>query len=157
MEAHRGGDHKVKDETGIETDSYEKKGEVGTRPCATIDTNVLMYIFLKKVDVFSQLKEMGFRTFVIPRQVVDELERLSTALTGKERKAAIFALNIIKSMDNCHIVEVEAEGTDPALLKVAEEYGCTLITNDKGLKKRAKGRVAVGFLRELNRIELDEV
>ena len=153
MEAHRGGDHKVMDQR-----SEEKRKEEGvSKPCATIDTNILMYIFLKKVDVFSQLREMGFKSFVIPRQVVDELERLTTALTGKERKAALFALNIIRSMDNCHIVEVEAEGTDPALLKVAEEYGCTLITNDKGLKKRAKGRVAVGFLRELTRIELDEV
>ena len=153
MEAHRGRNYKVMDES-----SEEKRKEEGvSKPCATIDTNILMYIFLKKVDVFSQLREMGFKSFVIPRQVVDELERLTTALTGKERKAALFALNIIRSMDNCHIVEVEAEGTDPALLKVAEEYGCTLITNDKGLKKRAKGRVAVGFLRELTRIELDEV
>jgi|GEM_PF-368271 hypothetical protein len=151
METHRSGDNKVSGRTA------KKERSTLCTPCATIDTNVLMYIFLKKVDVFSQLKEMGFRAFVIPRQVVEELERLTTALAGKERKAAIFALNIIKSMDNCQVVEVEAEGTDPALLKVAEEYGCTLITNDKGLKKRAKGKVAVGFLRELNRIEVEEV
>ena len=44
--------------------------------CAVLDTNVLMYIFLYKVDVFSQLKEYGINEFIVPLQVFNELKSL---------------------------------------------------------------------------------
>jgi len=31
--------------------------------CAVLDTNVLMYVFTEKVDVFAQLRELGFNKF----------------------------------------------------------------------------------------------
>ncbi len=123
--------------------------------CAVIDTNVLMYSYLEKVDVFSQLKEMGFKKFYVPSKVVEELERLKISLTGKERLASKFALSLIEKY--CEVIDIEAEGTDMALIELAKSKGCVLITNDKKLKRIAKERgINVGYLRELKRIEIED-
>ncbi|NOY10869.1 MAG: ribonuclease VapC [Archaeoglobi archaeon] len=137
MEAHRSG-----------KDSVRK---------AIIDTNVLMYIFTKKVDVFTQLRELGFKKFVFPRHVVEELERLQVSLDGTERRAARFALTLIRSRDDCEVHEVDAVGSDNAILKLAKSLDAAVITNDKALRKRAKLEgIVVGYLRELKYVELDE-
>ena len=124
---------------------------------AIIDTNVLMYIFTKKADVFSQLRDHGYRRFVFPKQIIIKLENLEKNLVGLERRAANFALNLIKKCSDCEIVEVEASGSDNAILKLAEIENAVVITNDKKLRKRAKERgIAVGYLREMKYVEIDE-
>ncbi len=121
--------------------------------CAVLDTNVLMYVYLKKVDVISQLRELGFRRIVVPESVVRELRNLSISLTGKEKRAALFALSLIER-ERIEVVESSKKG-DEALIELAEKMGCTLITNDKMLRKRARDAgLKVGMLRELNRIEI---
>jgi len=122
--------------------------------CAVIDTNVLMYIFTEKVDVFTQLKELGFNKFIIPSKVVQELRNLTVSLTGKERLAARFALSLVEKF--CEVVEIEAVGTDLALLEAARRYGCVLITNDKRLKRKAKQEgIPIGYLREMRYITIE--
>ncbi|MCD6492536.1 MAG: ribonuclease VapC [Archaeoglobaceae archaeon] len=121
--------------------------------CAVLDTNVLMYIFLYKVDVFSQLKEYGINEFIVPLQVFNELKSLEKS-KGNEKRAARFALNLIK---HCKIVEVDAVGADNALIKTAKKYGCYLITNDKALRKKArKNKIVVGYIRKLKKLEIEE-
>ncbi len=121
--------------------------------CAVLDTNVLMYIFLYKVDVFSQLKEYGINKFIVPLQVFNELKSLEKS-KGNEKRAARFALNLIK---HCEIVEVDAVGADNALIKTAKKYGCYLITNDKALRKKArKNKIVVGYIRKLEKLEIEE-
>ncbi len=123
--------------------------------CAVIDTNVLMYSFLEKVDIFSQLMELGFKKFYVPSKVVEELEGLKLSLKGKERLASKFALNLIERY--CEVVDVEASGTDLALLELAKSKNCVLITNDKSLKKIAKRHgIRIGYLREVKRIEIED-
>jgi len=122
--------------------------------CAVLDTNVLMYIFTEKVDVFSQLKELGFNRFIVPSKVVQELKNLTISLTGKERLAAKFALSLIERF--CEVVEIEAVGTDIALLEAARRFGCVLITNDKRLKKKAKKEgIPIGYLREMRYVTVE--
>ncbi len=122
--------------------------------CAVLDTNVLMYIFTERVDVFSQLRELGFNKFVVPSKVVEELRNLSVSLTGKERQAARFALSLVEKF--CEVVEIEAVGTDIALLETARRFGCVLITNDKMLKKKAKREgIPVGYLREMKYVAIE--
>jgi len=113
-----------------------------------------MYIYLKKIDVIGQLRELGFKKFLVPSQVVEELKRLEVSLTGKEKRAARFALNITANLE---VVDVEAEGTDVSLISLAKRLGCVLITNDKELKRRAmKEGIQVGYVREMCRVEVEE-
>ena len=125
---------------------------------AVLDTNVLIYIFTQKADVLDQLRELGFRKFLIPERVYEELRNLCISLTGKERKAAKLALKLIESCKECEVVESEAVGTDSALLQVAKKYNATLITNDKNLRRRANEEgIETGYLRELKFIEIEEL
>ncbi len=122
--------------------------------CAVLDTNVLMYIFTEKVDVLSQLRELGFNRFIVPSKVVEELKNLSISLMGRERQAAKFALSLVEKF--CEVVEVEVVGTDMALLETARRFGCVLITNDKLLKKKAKREgIPIGYLREMKYVAIE--
>ncbi len=125
--------------------------------CAIIDTNILMYVFLKRVDVISQLYELGFKRIIVPKCVIEELKKLEKSLTGKERLAAKFALKLIEGCD-FEVLECERK-SDDALLELAAVHNCYLITNDKALKKRAKEiGIPIGYIREMNRLEIaDEV
>ena len=123
--------------------------------CAVLDTNVLMYIYLKRIDVLTQLKDLGFSRIVVPKSVVSELKNLEKSLTGRERIAARFALRLIENGD-IEVVETEAK-RDLALIEVARRFNCYLITNDKSLRKRAKAvGIPYGYIRELNRVEIVE-
>ena len=120
--------------------------------CAVIDTNVFLHSYLKKLDIFTQLKEMGFVKFYVPSKVVDELKRIKS---GKELFASKFALNLIEKF--CEVVDVDARGTDTALIELAISKGCVLITNDKELKRLARKRgIVVGYIRGFKGIEIVE-
>ena len=125
---------------------------------AIIDTNVLIYIFTQKVDVFSQLKELGYKKFLFPKQVINELKNLERSLDGKEKIGARFAIQLIERCDNCEVVDIEAKGCDDAIIKLAKLRNAVIITNDKELRKRAKNfGVQTGYLRELKFIEIDDL
>jgi rRNA-processing protein FCF1 len=124
--------------------------------CAVLDTNILMYILLYKLDVFSQLRELGIKRFIIPSLVVEELKMLEKS-KGKERQAAKFALKVI-SQQKCEVVDVKANGADEALIATAKKHGCYLITNDKILRKKAKSiGIPIGYIREMRSVEITEI
>ena len=123
---------------------------------AIIDTNVLMYIYTCKVDVFSQLRELGFKKFIFPKQILEELKKLEKSLEGKEKRAARFALKLIERCDDCEIVDLEWEGSDKAIIGIAKSYSAVIISNDRELRRRAKEEgITVGYLREFKYVEIE--
>ncbi len=125
---------------------------------AVLDTNVLIYIFTQKVDLLDQLRELGFKKFLVPDRVFEELKNLSISLTGKEKRAAKLAIKLVENCRDCEIVESNTVGTDDALLQVAKKFGATLITNDKNLRRRANEEgIETGYLRELKFVEIEEL
>ncbi len=124
---------------------------------AIIDTNVLIYIFTQKVDVFNQLRELGFKKFLFPKQVIQELKSLEKNFEGKEKLAAKFAIKLIEDCGDCEIIDVKAEGCDNAIIKLAKIRNAVIISNDKELRKRAKKEgVTVGYLREFKFIYIED-
>ncbi len=123
--------------------------------CVVVDTNILMYIYLMKVDIFSELRELGFTKILIPDCVIEELEIIKDKFGGKYSKAARFALTLIKK-EKVEIVKTEKKiGTDEKLLEISIKNGCILLTNDRELRKKAKNMgIEVGYIREKNRIVL---
>jgi len=63
-----------------------------------IDTNSLIYAAKEKLDLISELKNMGFTKIVIPKEVLSELEHIQTdkKQKGTDKIAAKLALQIIK-------------------------------------------------------------
>lgn len=115
--------------------------------CVVIDTNVLIYSYLNRFDIFSYLKDLGFKRFYVPSKVVEELKRYKKDVSN-------FTLHLIKRF--CEVVDVDASGTDFALIELSRSKGCVLITNDKKLRKIAKDfGLHVGYVREYKKIELE--
>ena len=84
------------------------------------------------VDIFEELKRLGFNEFFVPEAVVFEIERLIKREKGSDRTAAKVARSM---MDRCERIA----GTGPAddvILRLAKEMGAAVLTNDIGLKRR---------------------
>jgi|Deesub1362A_J573_1020465.scaffolds.fasta_scaffold00477_9 hypothetical protein len=141
METHRSRDNKVK--------------------CAVLDTNILIYSFLFKIDLINQLRDIGISKILLPEAVVSEIKKLSSEMSGKEGKAAKLTSHAIENWIKegvASIVPSTGKTADIAVLNTAEKYGCVLITNDKKLRLNArKCGVVTGYLRGKNRIEIADV
>ncbi|ATZ61693.2 MAG: DNA-binding protein [Methanosarcinales archaeon Met12] len=114
-----------------------------------IDTNALMIPCQFGVDVFSELKEMGYNKFLVPEEVVKELNKLYVHAKGKDKTAASIALSLL---DRCDIVEAEGN-PDDVIIKIAEERGAAVVTNDIELKRRLKEKkITTVYLRQKKRL-----
>jgi len=116
-----------------------------------IDTNGLMIPGQFGIDIFMELKRLGFDSYVVPRASVRELEKISTQGRGKDRTAAKIGLSL---MERCTIVEKEGFADD-IILDLAASTEDAVLTNDIILKKRlcSKG-VTIVQLREKTHLSL---
>ncbi|PIN84678.1 MAG: hypothetical protein COV47_06240 [Candidatus Diapherotrites archaeon CG11_big_fil_rev_8_21_14_0_20_37_9] len=116
------------------------------------DTNMLLNIARFNIDVFEETgKLLGKAEFVVPRQVIQELDKLSHN-GPKTRKEANVAKILIEKR-HVKIVENAEKGADEALRKMAPET--IIATNDKELKnsvKKLNGKVL--YLRQKKKLEI---
>ena len=126
-----------------------------SKPRIAFDTNMLLAIGQLKVDVFSMVeKKFGKKTeLAIPKQVLQELERLKTENERMKKDTGI-ALEEIER----HKIEkkqVEAGNADNALEEMAKQ-GFFVASNDAVLRKRIKGFGGkVIYLRQSRFLEIE--
>lgn len=124
-----------------------------------LDTNALMAPVQSGVDIFSELISMDFGEYIVPSGVVRELELIAGGggrgrggagtnahtRSGADRNAARVALSLLT---RCRIVETVGN-VDDAIIELAIESGCAVLTNDSELRARLRDRgVAVVYLRQ---------
>lgn len=124
-----------------------------------LDTNALIVPVQSGVDIFSELISMDFGECIVPSGVVRELELIAGgsrrgrggagagthARSGADRNAARVALSLLT---RCRIVETVGN-VDDAIIELAIESGCAVLTNDSELRARLRDRgVAVVYLRQ---------
>ncbi len=116
-----------------------------------IDTNGLMMPGQFGVDVFSELKRLGFDSCFVAAASVRELEKIYLHGRGKDRSAAKIALSLL---DRCTIIEKNGPADD-VILGLALDMDAACLTSDTGLKKRlcSKG-VTIVHLREKTRLSI---
>lgn len=102
------------------------------------------------VDIFEELKRLGFNEFYVPEAVVFEIEKLIKREKGSNRTAAKVARSM---MDRCRRIP----GTGPAddvILRLAKEMDAAVLTNDAGLKRRlAENGIQTVSLRQKNKLD----
>ena len=100
-----------------------------------LDTNFLLYAAKYKIDIVSELDRICDFSYnmVLPEQVLKELMEISTSGKGKDREAALLALQLA---NNFEIRKIDEKSADDALLKLASRN--VLATMDKELRKRFK-------------------
>ncbi|WP_292487796.1 DNA-binding protein [Methanohalobium sp.] len=115
-----------------------------------IDTNALMIPVQFNVDIFQELKRLGYNKFLVPKAVLNELETLMKKSKGSDKAAA----KVARSLGNkCEIIN-QTGIADEVIIKLANELDSAVLTNDIELKKRLMNKkIPVIYLRQKNRLE----
>lgn len=121
-----------------------------------LDTNALMMPYQFGINIEKELNRLlGICRIIIPRTVVEEMERLAEE-EGEVGRAAKLGLSIIKKK-GFRLVETENKGDD-GVIETALKMDAAIVTNDKELKKKAKKyNLPVIYLRGGNRLEMEEI
>ena len=116
-----------------------------------IDTNGLMIPGQFGIDIFSELEQLGFYSFIVPNASVKELERIMATGRGKDKSAAKMALSLL---DRCTIIDKNGYA-DNIIIDMAISMDAAVLTNDAELKKRlcSKGVTNV-YLRDRTRLSI---
>ncbi|MFH1587292.1 MAG: PIN domain-containing protein [Candidatus Diapherotrites archaeon] len=118
-----------------------------------VDTNMLMAINQFGIDFFNEVKgEMGNVEFIVPKQVMRELDGL--AKEGKKNLSSVKIAKELMEKENVLEVVTSVKGTDDALVELAGK-GAIIATNDAKLKARIReigGKII--FLRQKKFLEI---
>ena len=116
-----------------------------------IDTNGLMIPGQFGIDIFSELQQLGFFSYIVPSASVKELEKIVSTGRSKDRTAAKIALSLL---DRCTIIEKNGYADD-IIIDLAVGMDAAVLTNDTELKKRlcSKGVTNV-YLRDRTRLSI---
>ncbi|HOW14775.1 DNA-binding protein [Methanosarcina sp.] len=115
-----------------------------------IDTNGFMIPVQFGVDIFEELKRLGFNEFYVPEAVVFEIEKLIKREKGSNRTAAKVARSMI---ERCRLV-AGIGPADDVILRLAKEMEAAVLTNDIGLKRRlAEIGIQTVALRQRNKLD----
>jgi len=118
------------------------------------DTNILLGISQFHLDLFSELERIcNFKYEVYTlSNIIEELEKLIN--TGKlpEKKAASFALRLIKTK-GIKVIKTDLKHVDDSLCELnPKEY--VVISQDKKLKSRLKEKgIKIIIIRQKNHLE----
>ncbi len=124
-----------------------------------LDTNMLMNVAQKKIDVFGEIERLllGRVDFVILRQVVEELRKLSSTHSKAAREASL-ALDIIRDLKVTEEASRKGESTDGSILRVTEQIGAILATGDTHLIERARNaNIPLIYLKDRSRLALEGI
>ena len=126
-----------------------------------IDTNFLMIPYKFRVDIFSEFRRIcnfNYNLFIYG-QTIDELNGIVEKQSGDDKRAAKFALNLIK-IKQISIIKSENKDLDSyvdALILGNSDENTVIATQDIGLKKRLLEKaISVIILRQKKYLELVE-
>jgi rRNA-processing protein FCF1 len=105
-----------------------------------VDANFLMLPMVKRINLVSELDRLLTVRYrlVVPRCVVEELERLEAQGRLLERRRARFALSFIKGLGMEVVDSPPSRGVDEALAQGALSHRWVVATNDRGLKSKLR-------------------
>lgn len=103
-----------------------------------LDSNALMMQFQFHVDIEKEVRRILNFNFevVVPRIVVNELERLAKEGNNKEAAEARMAAELAKTF---RVEESPGDG-DTGILRMAEKLNAIVVTNDKVLRARLRAK-----------------
>jgi len=147
-----GSQNKVANPARLGLSSSSEDRALSRHEQVALDTNMLLNIARFKVNVFGDAKKMfGNVAFMVPKQVIEELNMLSEK--GLKYKKEVNIAKEAMEKNGVEIINIAAKNADEALKKMALE--AIIATNDKELKESVKemnGKVL--FLRQRKLLEL---
>ncbi len=122
-----------------------------------LDTNFLMIPGQFRLDIFREIKkiaEFNYKVYILDLSL-EELKKIALKGSGKDKKAAKLALELVKTQ-HIKIIptktkELEGLYADDIIVRLADDY--IIGTLDKELKKRLSGKRLI-ILRQKKYLEL---
>lgn len=110
---------------------------------AILDTNFILTCVKQKID-FSQELELEGIQIIIPKQVIDELKKITASKQKlKHRGYAKVAIDLIKE-NRFKTIDLKTRGADPGIKKYANKNPKIIIaTLDKELKKLPNRKIII--------------
>jgi len=130
-----------------------------------VDTNALLIPGTFRIDIYEELKDMGYLEIIIPEAVIKELEALSKSEgKGRTKKAAqighqLVLRHLANSGSRVFIERKDRSAdsdTDSEIIRVAKMQDAAVLTNDAELRRRLHQEgIPTVFLRGKNRLAAD--
>jgi len=130
-----------------------------------VDTNALLIPGTFRIDIYEELKDMGYLEIIIPEAVIKELEALSKSEgKGRTKKAAqighqLVLRHLANSGSRVFIERKDRSmdsDTDSEIIRVAKMQDAAVLTNDAELRRRLHQEgIPTVFLRGKNRLAAD--
>ena len=122
-----------------------------------IDTNFLLIPFKFKIDIFSEFTRIcnfNYKLFIF-EQSINELKNIIEKQSGKDKKAAQFALKLIE-LKHINIIKSEQKDVDWLILSKSDK-DTVVATLDSNLKRELlKKGISVIILRQKKYLQLIE-
>ena len=123
-----------------------------------IDTNGFMIPIQFGIDIFSELKRLGFSQFLTVSAVIYELDKLSRTVKGNDKIAVRIARQL---SGRCQIIGDFGSGSvrsvkyaDDLIIESALKYSVAVLTNDAGLRQKLMEKgIRVVSMRQTNRLD----
>lgn len=116
---------------------------------AILDTNALLIPWHFKIDVFEELRGLGF----VPATIKPVLRELSVLKMNGSAGAGV----ALRLSERCQIIgSADGSTVDDQILNTALKYKAAVVTNDKLLKRDLRAHnICVVQLRNKKRLEVD--
>lgn len=103
-----------------------------------LDTNFLLLPIQSKIDIFNELNNIVYNRYqiCIIKNIIDELNKISKEEKNNDKKAAKFALMLLKSKKVKIIKRESNKNTDDLLFELAKKEKFIIATQDKNLRER---------------------
>ena len=129
----------------------------GKRVRVVLDTSILLLVY-DMVPVLEQVEDLleTRPECIVPRQVVDELNRIAVSKDVHRSKAAKLALQLVKLY--CKVVDINAKNADEAIINlVVNDPFAIAVTADRGLRKRLRklGKPNIYYRRSMHGLMMD--
>ncbi|HLC59945.1 MAG TPA: DUF188 domain-containing protein [Candidatus Nanoarchaeia archaeon] len=122
-----------------------------------LDTNFLMIPWQFRVDIFSEFDRIcnfNYKLYIF-EEAINELKNIASSSRGKDKKAAEFALKLIK-LKNINLIKTEKKDVDSLILENAKEDDF-VATQDMQLKRElVKKGISLIVLRKKKYLILNE-
>ena len=123
-----------------------------------IDTNGFMIPIQFGIDIFSELRRLGFSQFLTVSAVIYELDKLSRTVKGNDK----IAVRIARRLSGmCQLIDDFSTGpgssvkyADDIIIESALKYSIAVLTNDAVLRQKLMEKgVRVVSMRQTNRLD----
>ncbi len=118
-----------------------------------VDTSAILMLFEFSIDLEAELTRLlGKHQIVIPSAVINELHQLNNRGNSATSRHAHAAIQLLKRYP---VIPTNETGDD-ALVALAKQLKCPVVTNDMQLRRRLKNiPVSVVYLRGKKTLTLD--